>query len=50
MTKLYNVGIGKYGASVGMCANVTAIQILKLSKKSKFVVKFPCLIVLSNYD
>lgn len=50
MTKLCNVGIQKYVASVGMCANVTAILIAKLSKKSKFAAKFPRLILLSNYD
>lgn len=50
MTKLFNVGIWKYVLSFRVCADVTIILILKLSKKSKFAIKSFCLVLLSNYD
>lgn len=48
--KLFNVGIWKYVVSFRICANVTIILIPKLNKKSQFVIKSLCLVLLSNYD
>lgn len=50
MTKLFNVGTWKYVVSFRICADVTIILILKLNKKSPFVIKFSCLALLGNYD
>lgn len=50
MIKLFNVGIWKYMLSFRIHANVTIIPILKLNKKSQFVIKSPCLALLGNYD
>lgn len=50
MTELFNAGVRKDVALVGIRADVTAVLILNLSKKSKGAVTSPCLILRGNYD
>lgn len=49
MTKLFSVDFWKYVVSFRICANATIILILKLNKKSQFLIK-SCLVLLSNDD